>query len=377
MYSIIYCALLLTWNGGNVLRYVPIESIDEGMVLGKTLYGEMGEVLLREGTTILSPYINKLKCLGYSGIYIHDKISEDIKVHDIISEDLKMKTIKRIKNFVFLEKENYEKIENSIEGLQDSVSEMIDQISSNKELIVNMIDLKVASNYTFYHSVNVCMLSIVLGIASNLSKEDLYLLGLSSLLHDIGKISIPKEILNKPGKLTKEEFDIIKKHSEIGYNYVKKSLNVHTKVYLGIYDHHERFDGKGYPRNLCGYEISTFGRIISIADVYDALTSDRPYRKGILPSDSMEYIMASSGSIFDFDIAKVFSSKIAPYPVGTCVNLSNGCVAIVAKNFSGYCLRPLIKVIKIGNKEVEPYYINLKDSNYNITITGFMDALCV
>lgn len=357
------------------MRYVPIAYVKEGMILGKTLYGEMGEILLREGTTILNPYINKIKRLGYSGVYIEDKLSEDIAVKDIINEELKMKTIKQVKNLMQLNENNYKEIEKTYDNLEELVGEIIDDISSNEDIMVNMMDLKVASNYTFYHSVNVSVLSIILGIALSLPKQEIYLLGISSLLHDIGKMFTPKKVLEKPGKLDPDELQIVRKHSEDGYNYIKKRLNTHTKVYMGVYEHHERFDGSGYPRKTKGKQISLFGRIIAITDVYDALTSDRPYRKGILPSEGMEYIMGAGDRDFDYDIVKAFSKKIAPYPIGTCVGLSNDCTAIVVKNYSTCCLRPLVKVIQEQKHNVEPYYLNLKDSFYNITITGVKDAL--
>lgn len=357
------------------MRYVPIDCVEQGMVLAKTLYGEMGELLLREGTTILDSYITKMRKLGYSGIYINDSISEDINVEDIISEELKMQTIRQVKNFMVLNNGNSKGHQKSFEDLEELMTQMVDEISSNKELIVNMIDLKVASNYTFYHSVNVCVLSLVLGAAMGLKKDELYLLGMSSLLHDMGKIFTPDFILNKPSKLTSDEYEIIKRHPEDGYNYVKKNLDVHTKVYVGIHDHHERFDGSGYPSQKSGKDISLFGRIISVTDVYDALTSDRPYRRGVLPSEGMEYIMGAGGSIFDLDIVKTFSHKIAPYPVGTCVNLSDGSKAIVVENYPHFCLRPLVKVIYENGENIEPYLVNLRDSRYDLIISGVMNAL--
>lgn len=357
------------------MRYVPITYVKEDMILGKTLYGEMGEVLLREGTKILAPYINKIKALGYSGVYIQDKLSEDIAINDIINEELKMKTIKQVKNLMQLNGNNYKEIEKTYDNLEELIGEIIDEISSNKDIMVNMMDLKVSSNYTFYHSVNVSVLSIILGVALNLPKKDIYLLGVSSLLHDIGKMFVPQKVLEKPGKLDPEELRIVRKHSEDGYNYIKKKLNTHTKVYMGVYEHHERFDGSGYPRKTKGKKISLFGRIIAVTDVYDALTSDRPYRKGILPSEGMEYIMGGGDRDFDYDIVKAFSKKVAPYPIGTCVGLSNDSTAIVVENYSACCLRPMVKVIQEDSHNVKPYYLNLKDDNYNITITGVRDAL--
>ena len=356
------------------MRFVPIKYIREGMILGKTLYGDNGEILLRRKASIHESYVKILVRLGYNGLYIKDELSEDITANEVISEELKMKTIRSVKNLMQPNiKEN--EIKSSLKIIEGLVENIVDEISCNKDIIVNMIDLKVSSEYTFYHSVNVCVLSMVLGVALKLEREDLYLLATASLLHDIGKIFTPNDILDKPGKLTYEEFEIIKQHSGNGYKYIKENLDINAKVYMGIYQHHERYDGTGYPLNIKGENISLFGRIIAIADVYDALISDRPYRKGVLPSEGIEYIMGFCGSIFDQRLVKTFFTKVAPYPIGTCVNLSNNLIGLVVENYSSDCLRPTVRIIQAEDKLVTPYLMNLKESNYNVTIIGVADAL--
>ncbi|MBC8059234.1 MAG: HD-GYP domain-containing protein [Clostridiaceae bacterium] len=357
------------------MRYVAIEHLRDGMILGKTLYGEMGEVLLRQGSPILLNYINKISCLGYFGLYIQDALSEDIDVKDTINEDLKMRTIQSVKTMMNINRDNDKEIQKSFSELEDLVESIVKDITSNKDVIINMIDLKVANNYTYYHSVNVTVISLVIGLAMNLESKDMYNLGIAALLHDIGKIFTPNEILDKPGALTLDEYNIIRKHPEDGYNYVKGKLGTHTKTYLGILEHHERFDGTGYPKQTSGKDIGLFARIIAVADVYDALTSDRPYKKRVIPSDAMEYIMGGGGTFFDIDVVREFSKIVAPYPVGTCVRLTNDLVGIVVENFSDCCLRPRIKIIKDGNELIEPYLINLKTSNYNVIISDTTDAL--
>ena len=355
------------------MRYISIEYIKEGMTLGKTLYGKNGEVLLRKEAPVLLSYVKILNHLGYAGIYINDEFSEDITVNDIINEELKMKTINTLKNLMQPNKKS--DIKSGFKTIENLMDNITDEISCNKDIIFNMMDLKVASEYTFYHSVNVCVLSMVVGVALKLKKKDLALLGTAALLHDMGKIYTPNEILDKPAKLSYEEFEIIKHHSEDGYLYVKDNLSINNKVYAGIYQHHERYDGTGYPLGLKGKTISLFGRIIAMADVYDALVSDRPYRKGVLPSDAVEFIMGGSGTMFDQRLVKILATKIAPYPIGTCVILSNDLIGIVVKNYSSYCLRPSIKIIHDGTKFISPYLMNLGKSNFNITIVGVADAL--
>ena len=133
--------------------------------------------------------------------------------------------------------------------------------------------------------------------------------------------------------------------------------------------HHEKYDGTGYPYGLKGREISLFGRILTIADIYDALISDRPYRQGILPSEAMEYIMGGGGTYFDPEISIVFVKKLALYPVGTCVELSNGMIGIVCQNYEGYSIRPDIKVFQNKDRKIKPFILKLQ-KQINITITS-------
>ena len=228
-----------------------------------------------------------------------------------------------------------------------------------------MTDLKTFDEYTYQHSVNVAVLSMVIGTTLKLSYKEMFNLGRAALLHDIGKMFVNKEILNKPGKLDANEMKIMKNNSHLGYKHLKNRYGFSILTYNGVLDHHEKYDGTGYPNNKKGKYISLFGRIINVADVYDALTAERPYKRRLLPSEAMEYIMGGAGSHFDPEIVEVFIRKIAPYPLGTCIRLSNGYEGTVVKNYEESCLRPSIRVYKIHGELVEPFIINLKDDkNY-------------
>lgn len=357
------------------MRFVPTSCLKEGMILGKSLYNNTQSLMLNKGCVLKNVYINKINELELSGVYIDDEFSKDVKIKEVISEELKHKTIKRIKNlFIDTEnntsgKSNQLKREENIKNSLHLVEEMIENILENKNLMINMIDMKIFDDYTYYHSVNVATLSLVVGAAMNLNKNELYELGLGALLHDIGKVFIPKNILNKPSKLTDEEFEIMKTHSEKGYKYLKQYYMIPLKSYVGALQHHEKYDGTGYPDKKEGDKISLFGRIIAIADVYDALTSNRPYRKSLLPSEAIEYIMGNNGIMFDPKLVKIFTKKVAPYPIGLTVVLSNGEKALVMENFEECTTRPIVKLL--NSSEI----INLKeDKRYlNVTIIGMVE----
>jgi len=229
-------------------------------------------------------------------------------------------------------------------------------------------------NYTYAHCVNVAVISLILGISLNLSKRNLTYLCIGALIHDIGKSFIPSEILQKPGKLTPEEFEVIKNHSLYGYKFLNNFFSLSSHIKLIVLQHHERFDGLGYPNSISGNKISYLARIVSIADVYDALTSDRPYKRAMCPSDALEYLMSNAGTLFDHDMLNVFCKIVIPFPQGTIVSLSNGDIGVVEETMPNFPLRPTIKILKsdypnkVGSKVnlIENLSIVISDIKYEI-----------
>lgn len=351
------------------MRFVPTYCLREGMILGDNLYNNYGDLMLSSGTVLTREYVRSIERLKYNGVYIDDDISKDIEIINVINDSVRAQTVKGIKD-VFIHCEKGKDVKQDFRDAKLQIENIVDQIFANKNLMVNMIDMKVFDDYTYYHSVNVAVLSIVLGVALDMDREELCNLGFAALMHDIGKVFINKDLLNKNGMLTTAEFEEIKTHSLLGCNHIKKGYGVSNSSYMGILDHHEKYDGGGYPNNLKGNRISWYGRIISVADVYDALTSDRPYRKAMLPSDAMEYIMASTGTLFDPKVVEIFVRKIAPYPIGTCVRLSNGLTGIVLENYESLCLRPRIRIFMDENEmQIEAYELDLADhDSLNITV---------
>ncbi len=349
------------------MRYVPAQCLKPGMLVGKNLYGRKGQKLITKDHTLTAQYIRRIKELGLSGAYICDDVSHDVKIINLIDETLRQSAISNVRDiFSAAQKGKMKPID--VKKTEPLLNSIIDQLLYNEKLIVNMIDLKVFDDYTYSHSVNVAILSIIIGIAYKLDRKELYKLGLGALLHDIGKVFVPKEIVNKPSNLTSEEFEQMKEHSLKGYEYIKESLEIPAASCIVTLSHHEKYNGTGYPNNKKGKEISLHGRIVSIADVYDAFTSNRPYRKAREPFEAIEYIMGNTGESFDPELVNIFVRKIAPYPVGTCVNLSNGMIAIVIENNKHNCLRPKVRTINQTKEQVYDLYNDR--SLFDITITG-------
>lgn len=353
------------------MRFVPANAIRTGMVNAKPLYGHNQEILLREGILLTPHHVQRIIALGYNGIYVEDYANEDIQYQEIINTELRMEAVSKIKK-LFLEgahDNSPQAIATRKKSLRITLDKLLDEILDNRHLMINMIDLKVFDDYTYYHSVNVTIIALVLGVSLGLGREELYRLGLSAMLHDVGKIMISKDILEKPGKLTPEEYDVMKTHPDEGYKYLKDVYDLPVTVYMSVRFHHEQISGNGYPLGRKGREIPLYARIISMADVFDALTSDRVYRKALSPSDATEFIMAQSGDMFDADLVKLFVRKVAPYPVGTAVLLSDHRVGVVMQNTENFGLRPMVKVVKHNTMLDAPYHLDmLAMDNLDVTI---------
>jgi HD-GYP domain-containing protein (c-di-GMP phosphodiesterase class II) len=190
------------------------------------------------------------------------------------------------------------------------IDDILDSINNSDTALASLSSLKTYDKYTFSHSINVFLLSTMIGRILGLSRDRLLDLGMSSILHDIGKTTIPKGILNKKAKLSEREFAIIQTHASRGYFFAKENIPISDVSFLGILHHHEKYDGTGYPLGIRGEHIDIFGRIISIADVYDAMTSDRPYRKAQTHAEALEFIRCNSGNSFDPRLVDIFTNFI-------------------------------------------------------------------
>ena len=351
------------------MRFIPSNCLRSDQVLAADLVLDKSRIMLRKGVSLNPALITKIRYMGFQGVYIDDDISRDIEVVNIISDELKYRARREIKSlFVSVEHNMKNKTASHMENLGSYITEMVDELLYNRHVMVNVVDIRTYDDYTFSHSINVAVLSIVIGTVLGMNRQTLNDLAMGALVHDIGKVFIDKKIINKTAKLTPEEFEEIKKHSMIGFNYICSNSKIPEDARYSVLMHHEQYNGSGYPSGLRGNEIHLFGRIICVADVYDALTSDRPYRRAMLPSDAIEYIMGGYNTHFEPRIVEAFTTKVAPYPVGTCVKLSTGVMGIVVKNYEFSCLRPKIRIIQ-NNKPTNEFIDLAHDrSVLNVTI---------
>ncbi len=352
------------------MRYIPTNCILPEAELAKPILGPGGEILLHTGVKMSAAYIKRLAQLGINGAYVNDPISEDLEIVNALSDELRAQAVKSISSTYSKATQSSGDNRAAAREVMKMAESIVDEILSQGDVVLNLFDLKVYDSYTFFHCVNVTVLAVVIGMGLNLRRDNLIDLANASLLHDIGKVFISNHIINKRGALTDEEFNIVKKHPRDAYDYIKDKFLTPELTARGVLDHHERIDGSGYPEKKKSTQITEYGRIIAIADVYDALVSDRPYRNGWFAVEAVEYIQGGAGKFFDFDMVSVFTQKVAPFPVGTCVFLSNGAIGLVMENFEGFSQRPLLKVFKQDQQMIEPYYLNLCQNAFDITIVA-------
>ncbi|MDR0549616.1 MAG: HD-GYP domain-containing protein [Deltaproteobacteria bacterium] len=240
-----------------------------------------------------------------------------------------------------------------VNEVQENVDELVESVSRNQDALTALIKLRRFDDYTYTHSLNVSVLSIASGKTLGLSDKELKILGLGTMFHDLGKCRIPAFILNKPSKLTDEEFVIMRNHAALSAEIlIEQKLPVDDLVIKVARHHHERMDGSGYPDNLKGADIPHLATICGLSDVYDALTSDRVYHKGMLPHEALKFIYGLRGTHFQPEWVDRFVQSVGIYPPGSVVELNSGEMAVVMEINHSSLLSPLIKVVADPNGQL-------------------------
>ncbi|RKL65477.1 hypothetical protein CR203_20590 [Salipaludibacillus neizhouensis] len=355
------------------MKLKSIYSIQISDRLAKPIYNDNGQRLLNSGIALSESMISRLKEKGISYLYIEDDLTSDIYVTDVISEQTKAKSLKTISdNFTSISDRIKTGKSVNLHELTPSFSNIIDsilqEISGNEEAISMLANVVSFDSYVFHHSLNVTVYTIALGRKLGLNEKELKDLGLGAILHDVGKMGIPVDILNKTDKLTEEEYETIQNHAELGFEMIRKSGDLSLLTAHCAFQHHERLDGSGYPRQLSSKDIHYYARIIGVADVYDAMTSNRVYRKAFLPHEALELLYSGADILYDKKIIEVFSKTIAIYPIGLEVTLSDGRQGIIINNNTELPSRPIIRV-EFDGEGNGSYDIDLSEE-LNVTISS-------
>ncbi len=346
------------------MRLVSLSMLNQEMTLAKSIYYR-DCLVLKQGTGDLRRYSKSLERLGIDYVYIEDFKSNGIEIPDMISEETRQMCKQVLRQTM---EEFATKTIIDIQDLSVAVNSIIDEILANPDIQISLNDIGAADEYTFTHSVSTTVYSLTIANKLGYSRSMLEKLGAGALLHDMGKILLDSKIVNKVGKLTDEEYEHVKRHTVLGYEALKKCVNLtELSKIISLY-HHERMDGRGYPTGTPAAELHEFTRIVAIADVYDALVSDRCYRSKWSSNQAVNYLVEHSETQFDLNLVSVLIKQIAIYPNGSMVRLSDFTLGIVKEQNKNFPLRPIVRVVtdEFG-RDIKPYDVDLMQ-HLSITI---------
>lgn len=341
-----------------------------GSIIAEPVFSEQGNLLLKEGVVINDHVLDKLLIHGIDYIYIIEALTQGIEPNGII-EDEKLYDSVRVVQHVFDDVLERERMgvksavsKNHIHLVKDIVKELMFELEKAEDILYTVVDLIGTDAYTYKHSVNVTVLSIITSKALGYKREDIKNIALGALLHDIGKVRVDAGLILKPGKLTLEERKAVEKHPEFGYELLEAIEGLPYTTKQIIRHHHEKLDGSGYPLGLKGIEIPEYVRLVTVCDMYDAMTTDRVYRKRMPIYRALDILMAEAIYRIDPKIYTVLLRNIAVYPVGTGVILSDGRIGVVTGFRNVNPSRPRVRVLNNlpGNRDVDMEEINLEDS---------------
>ncbi|MGE5416997.1 MAG: HD-GYP domain-containing protein [Acidobacteriota bacterium] len=347
------------------MERVRIDDLLPGMLIGRTVLHNDGRVLLQKNTVLTLPYITSLKKMGFGSVYVKNSVT-DIDIPEIISVEAKAKVTKALNRTA-----KTLQTKGSVDPhlLDSGVSLIISDILANQNVLINIEDIRCYEDYLFGHSISVCTLALMTAINMGYREAFLKDLGIGALLHDIGMTLVDPAIVNNTGALSEVEINMVRQHTNFGYNVLKSLGEVDSTCANVAFQHHERWNGSGYPRSLTGHTIMEYARITAIADVFDAMISDRPYRPGHSLSDVMTILDGLSGDYFDPEILDIFRTNIAPYPTGTLVKLNTDEIAMVLTSNKDAPFFPEIKIIIDKDGKVRPIFEQVdlaSNTNYRI-----------
>ena len=319
---------------------IPVRKLRPGMITAQSIYNSKGGSYLTRGVEVNNQYIDRLKKLGVQSLTVTSATPEIAlpPPPDVVQEQTRVEAIHSVFNCFETMKKGMLKVED----VEKSSEKILVDVLNSKGSLVQLTDIRTHDTYTFAHSVNVAVLSAMLGLHLGFSRDELLLLIKGSMLHDIGKVAVPGEILTKSGRLSDNEMEVVRLHPEAGYRRIMASGIANAPILAKMAaQHHEHISGKGYPNRLMGDDIHLYSRIVALADVYDALTANRPYKQPYRPHVAHRIMTTCSVGQFDEELMKKFFNTVALYPVGTVMKTNFG-YGIVRETAFGKTAAPTI-----------------------------------
>lgn len=373
-----------------MMKKISVSMLKPGMKFSRAVYINQNNILAAANVPIKAEDLARLKRWGITEVETAgDIISEEpVKTTELgtdIDEKKIMKEYEEYKhnsekfkeiynNAINVTTRVFEDIKNGksldIDRIKKLINQLIGEVTYNKNIFVTLTGMETDANFLYVHAVNVCILSLIIGNSLGYSITKLLELGIAALLHNIGMVRVPLNILEKEAELTPDEYNKIKTHTLHGYRILVKENKMSNVIGDVALQHHEQCDGQGYPRKITGEQISEYAKIVSIADVYVALTKKRAYRDEMISYEAMKNILSQSKNKFDPEILKKFLSIMSIYPIGSLVKLNNNSIGLVIAPNPNVPLRPIVKILidEFGDKVKEDIFINLlKEKNIFIS----------
>lgn len=326
-------------SGGGTVRSVEIRHAS-GQHLGVAVKDERGRILLAAGTSLTAGLCDALIRRGFLQVLVRDGIADDAIPQDALSAETRQIATQTARHCF----DNLSQGDRPpLTAVMTAVDRIVEDLCESGNAVLEFSTLRSVSDYTYMHSVNVCVYALLIGQSLGVVGAELRCLGSGALLHDVGKI-LCADLCNKAGPLTAEDWVRVKQHPVDGFEMLRQHRELHLFAAHIAYQHHERMDGSGYPRGLTGEQMLPFARVVAVADVFDAMTSDRPHARAKRPSEAMVAVREGSGPAFDPEVVRAFMRRIAIYPTGTPVLLADGTVAVVVDQ-SAESGQPIVRLL--------------------------------
>ncbi|UCZ51900.1 HD domain-containing protein [Bacillus shivajii] len=320
------------------MRYVSIEQVKQGEKLGKHIFASDGRILLSEGVPLTIGLISKLRRMGVSSLFVKDARFEDVEIEEVVSETTKRKAVTALAQSI-----QYIQEDKKLDGksVSESVSSLVEEIMLNKDVLFHLTDIRTEDNDLFMHSVNVCIMSVMVAVQIGLTKDKVQELAVGALLHDIGKHVSKVRVNDIPAGFENND-ELLNHHAWKGFNLLRKTPEISTLSAHIALSHHENIDGTGAPRQMDGKDIHLLAKIVAIANDYDHFVSGMS-DEAMYPFEACEKIMGLTNKRYEHQVVWRFLRCVAFYPTGSQVKLSNGHVGAVVGQHKGLPQRPIIR----------------------------------
>jgi HD-GYP domain-containing protein (c-di-GMP phosphodiesterase class II) len=330
------------------MKYVHIDNVEPGELLGKTIFAANGAVLLAENVQLTVFMITTLRRIGVTMLYIKDPNFEDVDIPEVLSSQTKQAVMKQMG-------ETFDAIRSGKEfsgkHVNFSINQLIDELVKNKEVLLQLTDIRTKDNELYVHGLNVCTIAVMIGLGMSLNMLQLKDLAVGALLHDVGKVD---PLVNDKAE------DIKLHHTWRGFEVLKMKRELSLLVAHVALQHHETLDGQGVPRNLTSENIHLFAKITAVANLYDNLIFSLMKGYRMLPHEACEYMMALSSTAIDRDVLMAFLDIVSVYPTGSSVRLSTRETGVVVGQHRGIPMRPIVRVAtSVGDSELEVKEVDL------------------